>query len=434
MTAENVKPVTTNPQLYKAAILAKVAPARRPPAWPEKDQRMSTTLPKVRGRQFFANPGPTNIPDSVLRAMDRPSIDFNDPDFVEVYDAAFAGVKRVLRTSQHLFMYNASGHGAWEASLTNLLSPGDTVLVLETGYFSEEWANMARAFGLEVRLVEADWRRGVDMAVLRAILAADASHDIKAICVVHNETATGMMLPLDEIRGIIDAAAHPALFLVDTISSLGSLDFRMDEWKIDCVVGGSQKGLMLPTGMSFTGVSDKGMAAHAKAGLKRFYFDWTLMEKRAQKSFIGTLPVNIFYGLRESVRLIEEEGLENLYARHTRLAEATRRAVQVWAGNNGPQLFCTNPSRYSDSVTAVLMPDGYSGELVRQTARYRFNVSLGGGLGKLSGKIFRIGHLGDLNEPMLLGALTAIEMALRIDGIPHGRGGVEAAMAFLAGE
>jgi alanine-glyoxylate transaminase / serine-glyoxylate transaminase / serine-pyruvate transaminase len=392
-----------------------------------------TTPPKVRGRQFFANPGPTNIPDSVLRAMDRPSIDFFDPEFVEVYDAAVAGVKRVLRTTQHLFMYNASGHGAWEASLTNLLSPGDTILVLESGYFSEEWAAMGRSHGLNVRVVEADWRRGVDIASLRAILATDTAHNIKAVCAVHNETATGLMLPLDEIRGAIDAVAHPALFLVDTISSLGSLDFRMDEWKIDCVVGGSQKGLMLPTGMSFTGVSDKGLAAHAKAGLKRFYFDWTLMQGRPHKSFIGTLPVNIFYGLRESVRLIDEEGLDNLYARHTRLAEATRRAVQVWAGNNGPQLYCTNPSRYSDSVTAVIMPEGYDSELIRKTSRFRFNVSLGGGLGKLGGKIFRIGHIGDLNEPMLLGALSAVEMALRINNIPHGRGGVDAAMDFLAG-
>lgn len=394
---------------------------------------MSTTTPKVRGRQFFANPGPTNIPDSVLRALDRPSIDFNDPEFVPVYDEAFAGVRRVLRTHHSLFMYNASGHGAWEASLTNLLSPGDTILVLESGYFSEEWGAMALSHGLEVRTLPADWRRGVDIATLQAALAADSGHAIRAICAVHNETATGLMLPLAEIRAAIDATSHPALFLVDTISSLGSLDFRMDEWKIDCVVGGSQKGLMLPTGLSFTGVSDKGMAAHEKAKLPRFYFDWTMMAKRAQKSFIGTIPVNMFYGLRESVRLLEEEGLDNVYARHTRLAEATRRAVQVWAGNNGPQLYCTNPSRYSDSVTAVLMPDGHDGDAMRKIARQRFNVSLGGGLGKLGGKIFRIGHLGDLNEPMLLGALSAVEMSLRIAGVPHGRGGVDAAMDFLAG-
>ncbi|MDQ2761971.1 MAG: aminotransferase class V-fold PLP-dependent enzyme [Pseudomonadota bacterium] len=241
-----------------------------------------------------------------------------------------------------------------------------------------------------------------------------------------------MMLPLPAIREAIDAIAHPALFLVDTISSLGSLDFRMDEWNIDCVVGGSQKGLMLPTGMSFTGVSEKAMAAHADAKLHRFYFDWTMMANRTQKSFIGTIPVNIFYGLRESIRLLDEEGLDNVVARHTRLAEATRLAVQMWAGNNGPQLFCEAPGRYSNSVTAILMPDGFSGDALRKTVRERFNVSLGGGLGKLGGKIFRIGHLGDLNEPMLLGALAAVEMSLRIEGIPHGRGGVEAAMAFLA--
>jgi alanine-glyoxylate transaminase/serine-glyoxylate transaminase/serine-pyruvate transaminase len=389
-------------------------------------------MKKPRGRHFFANPGPTNIPDSVLRALDRPSIDFNDPEFVPVYEAAFDGVKRVLRTKQHLFMYNASGHGAWEASLTNLLSPGDTILVLESGYFSEEWAAMARGHGLEVQVVAADWRRGVDIADVRATLIEDAEHKIKAVCVVHNETATGMMIPLPAVRSVMDELAHPALFLVDTISSLGSLEFRMDDWGIDCVVGGSQKGLMLPTGLSFTGVSEKALAAHAQARLHRFYFDWTLLAKRAQKSFIGTIPVNIFYGLRESVRLIDEEGLDNVVLRHMRLGEATRRAVQVWAGNNGPTLFCQSPERYSDSVTAVIMPDGFNGDALRKTVRERFNVSLGGGLGKLGGKIFRIGHLGDLNEPMLLGALAAVEMGMRIEGVPHGRGGVEAAMAFLA--
>jgi alanine-glyoxylate transaminase/serine-glyoxylate transaminase/serine-pyruvate transaminase len=394
---------------------------------------MSTTVSRPRGRQFFANPGPTNIPDSVLRAMDRPSIDFNDPDFQDVYADSFAGVKRVLRTSQHLFMYNASGHGAWEASLTNLLSPGDTILVLETGFFSDQWGEMGDGHGLTVRTLHADRRVGVDLAALTELLAADRKGEIKAVCAVHNETATGMMLPIDQIRAVIDASGHQALFLVDTISSLGSLDFRMDEWKIDCVVGGSQKGLMLPTGMSFTGVSDKGMEAHARAGLKRHYFDWTMMAKRPQKSFIGTLPVNLFYGLRESIRLLEEEGLDNVVARHTRLAEATRRAVGVWAGNNGPQLYCLNPARYSDSVTAILMPEGHDAEALRATARHRFNVSLGGGLGALGGKVFRIGHLGDLNEPMLLGALTAVEMALRINNVPHGRGGVDAAMDFLAG-
>ncbi len=393
---------------------------------------MSTTVTKPRGRHFFANPGPTNIPDSVLRAIDRPTIDFNDPDFVAVYDACFEGVKRVLRTEHRLFMYTGSGHGAWEASLTNLLSPGDTILLLESGYFSDEWAKMAKALKVEVRTVACDWRHGVDIAGVKAALAGDTAHEIKAVCVVHNETATGMFIPIPEVRAAIDDTGHPALLLVDTISSLGSLDFRMDEWKIDTVVGGSQKGLMMPTGLSFTAVSPKGMAAHANAKLGRYYFDWTVMLARNPQSFVGTIPVNFFYGLKESLRLLEEEGLPNVFARHHRLGEAVRRAVQVWAGNNGPQLFCTNPTRHSDSVTAVLMPDGHDAEAIRRTTRHRFNVSLGGGLGKLGGKVFRIGHLGDLNEPMVMGALGAVEMGLRMNHIPHGKGGVEAAMDYLA--
>jgi alanine-glyoxylate transaminase/serine-glyoxylate transaminase/serine-pyruvate transaminase len=390
---------------------------------------MSATQSKVlRGRQFFANPGPTNIPDSVLRAIDRPTIDFHDPDFMQVYDATFAGLKRILGTQHHLFMYTGSGHGAWEATLTNLLSPGDTILLAESGYFSDAWGRMARAQGLEVRIATADWRHGVDIDAIRKALAEDTKHVIRAVCVVHNETATGMFIPLQEVRAAIDETGHPALFLVDTISSLASLDFRMDEWKIDGVVGGSQKGLMCPTGVSFTGASEKALAAHKQARLARFYFDWTMMLGREQKSFIGTVPVNAIYGLHESVRLLEEEGMENVVARHRFLAEGVRRCVNVWTGNNGPQLFCTNPSRYSDSVTAVLMPEGHNADDLRRTARNRYNVSLGGGLGQLNGRVFRIGHMGDLNEAMVLGALTAVEMSLRRNGVPHGTGGVEAAM------
>ncbi|MBS0642566.1 MAG: aminotransferase class V-fold PLP-dependent enzyme [Proteobacteria bacterium] len=392
-------------------------------------------MPKPRGRHFFANPGPTNIPDSVLRAMDRGSIDFNDSEFVEVYEEAYAGLKRVLRTQQHVFMANASGHGAWESSIANLFSPGDSILVVESGFFSDEWAAMGRAFGLNVQMLPADWRHGAYIADMHAALAADTEHRIKGLCVVQNETSTGMSIPLPAVRQAIDAAKHPALLLVDTISSLGSLEFRMDDWGIDCVVGGSQKGLMLPTGMSFTAVSEKAFAAHQHARLPRFYFDWTMMSKRAHRSFIGTIPTSVFYGLRESIRLLEEEGLDNVIARHTRLAEATRRAVQTWASaNDGPQFFCNNPERYSNSVTTVLMPEGRSSDPLRKTIRERFNVSLGGGLTKLSGRVFRIGHLGDLNEPMLLGTLGAVEMGLRIEGIPHGRGGVDAAMAYLAGD
>ena len=384
------------------------------------------------GRQFFANPGPTNIPDSVLRAMDRPTIDFMDPEFVEVFQAGVAGLKRVLRTTGGVFLYAASGHGSWEATFVNLFSPGDTVLIAESGWFSEGWAEMAGKFGLQVQTVAADWRRGVDPQAVAAALRADSGHAIKAVLAVHNETATGLAMPLPAIRGAIDAAGHPALLLVDTISSLGSLEFRMDDWGIDAVVGGSQKGLMLPTGFSFTAVSAKAMQAHASARLARHYFDWTVMLKRPLGSFLGTVPVALFYGLRESLRLIELEGLDQVIARHHRLAEATRRAVRTWSGNDGPQLYCLDPARLSDSVTAVMMPEGFNADAIRRTALDRFNVSTGGGLGRLGGKVFRIGHMGDLNEPMVLGTLGAVEMSLRINGVPHGKGGVDAAMDWLA--
>jgi alanine-glyoxylate transaminase/serine-glyoxylate transaminase/serine-pyruvate transaminase len=384
------------------------------------------------GRQFFSNPGPTNIPDSVLRAMDRPTIDFNDPEFIAVYNQAVAGLKTVLGTKGELFFYTASGHGSWEATLVNLLSPGDTVLVLESGYFSEGWAEMATALGLVPQVVKADWRRGIDPAAVEAALKADTAGAIKAVLAVHNETATGLATPLPAIRSAIDAAKHGALLLADTISSLGSIEFRMDEWGIDGVVGGSQKGLMLPTGFSFTAVSAKGMAAHAGAKCAKHYFNWSEMTKRSHRSFVGTIPVAQFYGLQESLRLIEAEGLPAVIARHHRLAEATRRAVRAWSGNAGPQLYGLDPARLSDSVTAVLMPEGHNADAVRKTALERFNVSIGGGLGPLGGKVFRIGHLGDLNEPMILGTLGAVEMSLRINDVPHGRGGVDAAMDYLA--
>jgi alanine-glyoxylate transaminase/serine-glyoxylate transaminase/serine-pyruvate transaminase len=389
-------------------------------------------MPRKTGRQFFANPGPTNMPDSVLRAMDRPTIDFNDPEFTAVFDAGVAGLKRVLRTSGEVFLYTASGHGAWEATLVNLLSPGDAVLVIESGWFSAGWHEMAGKLGLHVQTVAADWRRGADMAAVQAVLQGDSGHSIKAVLAVHNETATGLALPLPDLRAAMDAAGHPALLLVDTISSLGSLEFRMEDWGIDAVVGDSQKGLMLPTGFSFTAVSPKAMQAHDEAGLARHYFDWSVMLRRPQRSFVGTVPVSLFYGLQESLRLIELEGLDQVIARHHRLAEAARRAVRAWSGNSGPQLYCLDPARLSDSVTTVLMPTGHDAEAVRRTALDRFNVSLGGGLGRLHGQVFRIGHLGDLNEPMVLGTLGAVEMSLRLNGVPYGRGGVDAAMDWLA--
>ena len=388
---------------------------------------------KPRGRQFFANPGPTNIPDSVLLATAHATVDFNDPAFAEVYWACVEGLKRVLKTKQELFLYTGSGHAAWEASLVNLLSPGDTLLVLESGHFSQSWGRMATDLGLEVRTLAADWRRGVDLDTLRATLAEDRDHRIKAVGVVQNETSTGLMIPLPEVRAALDAASHPALLLADTISSLGSFDFRMDEWGVDAAVGGSQKGLMLPTGLSFTGVSAKAMQAHATSRLPKHYFKWSAMQNRPLKSFLGTVPTSFFYGLKESLRLIEEEeGLENVFRRHARLAEAVRRCVRHWAGNDGPQLFCLDPARFSDSVTAVLMPEGHDADALRRVAIERFNVSLGGGLGPLGGKVFRIGHLGDLNEPMVLGTLASVELAMKVAGVPHAPGGVDQAIACLA--
>lgn len=389
-------------------------------------------MQKPRGRQFFANPGPTNIPDSILRAIDRPAQDFMEEAFIALVCDCTARLKRVLGTSGEVFMMASSGHGAWEASLVNLFSPGDTLLMLESGYFSESWTEMARKFGLKVETVPADRRRGIDPAAVEAALRADSGHAIKAVCAVHNETSTGVTVPQPALRAAIDAAKHSALFLSDTISSLGSMPFRMDEWGIDLAVGGSQKGLMLPTGMAFTAVSAKGMEAHRKATLPRHYMDWSVMLDRPHRSFVGTVPTQMFHGLAEALRLIEEEGLEAVFARHARLGGAVRAAVRTWSGNDGPQIYCVDPARQSNSVTAILMPDGHDAEALRRHAAARYNVSLGGGLGVLGGRVFRIGHLGDLNEPMVLGTLGAVEMALRDLGIPHGRGGVQAAMDALA--
>ena len=390
-------------------------------------------MPRKPGRQFFANPGPTNIPDQVLRAMDRPSIDFMDGEFMEVFHDAVGGLKRVLGTEGDVFLYTASGHGAWEATLANLFSPGDLLLVVESGWFSEGWASMAHDLGLRTQVLSADWRRGVDVAAFEAALRADGGHNIRGVLCVHNETATGLAQPLQDIRAAIDRAGHPALLCVDVISSLGSLPFRFDEWQIDAAIGGSQKGLMLTTGFSFTAVSARAMAVHAHAQTPRSYWNWSSMKQRQHRSFTGTVPTQMFYGLRESVRLLEEEGLDQVLARHHRLAEAVRRAVRAWSGNDGPQLFCLDPARFSDSITGVLMPEGHDAEAVRRASLARYNTSLGGGLGRLGGRVFRIGHLGDLNEPMVLGTLGAVELSLRACGVPHGHGGVDAAIGYLAG-
>ena len=386
------------------------------------------------GRLFFANPGPTNIPDQVLRAMDRASTDFMSADFLETYDQAVAGLKRLLLTDQELFLYAATGHGAWEATLQNLFSPGDAILMPQVGFFSLAWGKIAQRYGLELIGPAQDWRTGVDIPALHASLAADTAHRIKAVCIVHNETSTGVALPLPDIRAALDAARHPALLLVDTISSFGSLELRMDDWGIDAVVGGSQKGLMLPAGLAFTAVSAKAMEAHQQAKLARYYFDWTLMRARRHHGFMGTVPTGFFYGMVEAITLLEAEGLEQVWRRHARLAEATRRAVSVWSGNDGVSFYCTDRARRSNSVTAILMPDGFDAEKLRAIAYDRYNVSLGGGLDSLGGKLFRIGHMGDLNEPMLLGTLSVVELALAATHTPFARGGVQAAIDYLSHE
>ena len=389
----------------------------------------------ARGRQFFQNPGPTNIPDRVLRAMDRPALDFMGAEFRAIAEECYEGLRKVFKTDGAIIAYAGNGHGAWEAAIVNVFSPGDKVLVPETGYFSLNWGRHAQELGLEVESLPADWRTGVDPEAVEARLRADKAHTIKAVMQVHNETATGVANRISEIRKAIDAARHPALFMVDVISSLGSIDFRMDEWQVDVVVGGSQKGLMLPPGMAFSGASAKALKASQGAKLPRVYWDWRkLVTGNRQTSFNGTAPVQLFYGLQEAVRMLSEEGLDQVFARHARLGEATRRAVRAWRGNNGPELYATDPRTQSNSVTTVLMPDGLDAEKPRAIALDRFNVSVGGGLDKLDRRTFRIGHMGDLNEPMLLGALAAIEMSLQIAGVPHGKGGVAAAMEYLASE
>jgi alanine-glyoxylate transaminase / serine-glyoxylate transaminase / serine-pyruvate transaminase len=388
-----------------------------------------------RGYHFFQNPGPTNIPERILRAMDRGAIDFTGSQFRELAEDCFAGLKRVFKTDQTILAYTASGHGAWEAALVNLFSPGDQVLVVESGYFSLNWGLRCEAFGVEVETLANDWRTGADAGKLESRLRQDRGHAIRAVLIVHNETSTGVVNDIAELRRAIDAAEHPALLLVDVISSLVSMDFRMDEWGVDVAVAGSQKGLMLPTGMAFTGVSQRALAAGAEARLPRVYWDWRrLVGEGSQAVWSGTAPVHFFFGLQEALRMIEEEGLDTVFARHHRLAEATRRAVRVWRQNDGPETFAVDPRTQSDSVTAVLLPDGHDADQMRQLCLDRFNVSLGGGLDRLKGHVFRIGHLGDLNEPMILGALAAIEMALELSKVPHGRGGVDAAMDYLVSD
>jgi alanine-glyoxylate transaminase / serine-glyoxylate transaminase / serine-pyruvate transaminase len=382
------------------------------------------------GRHFLQIPGPTNVPDRVLRAIDQPTIDHRGPEFAALAKGVIAGTKRIFRTSAPVAIFPASGTGAWEAALVNTLSPGDQVLAFETGHFATLWRALALRLGLEVEFVPGDWRHGVPPEELERRLAADKAHRIKAVMAVHNETSTGVASRIGELRAAIDRARHPALFLVDTISSLASIDYRHDEWGVDVTVGGSQKGLMLPPGLSFNAVSAKAVAASKTAKLPRAYWDWPPMFAAAESGFFPFTPAtNLLFGLNEAITMLEEEGLENVFARHDRLAEATRRAVRGW----GLEILCADPAEYSSSLTAVLMPAGQNADQVRKAALERFDLSLGTGLGKVAGKVFRIGHLGWFNELMLMGTLAGVEMALALAGVPHKKAGVAAAMDYLSG-
>jgi alanine-glyoxylate transaminase/serine-glyoxylate transaminase/serine-pyruvate transaminase len=384
------------------------------------------------GRHFLQIPGPTNVPERVLRAIDSATIDHRGPEFQQMSKEVLAGLKHVFKTRSPVVIFPASGTGAWEAALVNTLSPGDKVLMYETGHFATLWHTMATRLGLVPEFIKGDWRHGADPAALEARLAEDRKHDIKAVCVVHNETSTGVTSRIAEVRKAIERAKHPALFMVDTISSLASIDYRHDEWGVDVTVAGSQKGLMLPPGLSFNAVSDKALAATKSARLPRSYWNWEEMIAANKEGWYPYTPAtNLLYGLRVALRmLLEEEGLENVFRRHDRQAEATRRAVKAW----GLEIFCLNPAEYSSSLTAVLMPEGHSEIAFRQVVLERFNLSLGSGLTKLRDKVFRIGHLGDFNDLMLLGTLAGVEMGLELAGVPHKKGGVDAAMQYLASQ
>ena len=387
-------------------------------------------MPRRSGRHFLQIPGPTNVPDRILRAMDLPTIDHRGPEFARLTREVLEGLKRVFKTESDVIIYPASGTGAWEAALVNTLSPGDKVLAFETGQFAMQWYRMTLELGLAPELVPGDWRHGVDPNELEARLRADKDHAIKAVTVLHNETATGVTSRIPELRKAIDRAAHPALFMVDTISSLASMDYRHDEWGVDVTIGGSQKGLMLPPGLSFNAVSRKARAAGKQAKLPKYYWRWEEMIKFNETGYFPHTPAtNLLYGLREALRMLDEEGLDNVFARHARLAEAARRAVRAWS----LEILCSNPAEYSNTVTAVLLPEGRDANQLRALILDRFDMSLGTGFGPLGGRVFRIGHLGDFNELMLLGTLAGVEMGLAAAGVPHAKGGVQAALDYLAG-
>jgi alanine-glyoxylate transaminase/serine-glyoxylate transaminase/serine-pyruvate transaminase len=384
--------------------------------------------PRRPGRHFLQIPGPTPIPERVVAAMARQVLDHRGPDFQKLGKRVLAGVKGLFKTQGHVIIYPSSGTGAWEAALTNTLSPGDRVLMVETGQFANLWKKMAEKLGLKPEFITTDWRTGADPKAIEAKLREDKNKEIKAVCVLHNETSTGALSPIAEIRKAIDAAGHPALLIIDTISSLASADYKHDEWGVDVTVGGAQKGLMLPPGMSFNAVSDKALAAKKDSKLPKSFFAWDEMLAMNKIGFFPYTPATqMLWGLEVAIEMLHEEGLENVFARHDRMAEATRRAVRGW----GLEIMQRDAKYYSPTITAVMMPEGHDGDAFRNLALETFNISYGASFGPYAGKYFRIGHLGDINDGTLIGALANTEMALALAGVPHKKGGVQAAMDYL---
>ncbi len=386
-------------------------------------------MPYLAGRHFLQLPGPTNSPLAVLQALALPTIDHRGPEFPQLAREVLTDIRKVFGTREPVIIYSASGTGAWEAALVNTLSPGDQVLMYETGHFAALWRRVAQRFGLEVQYIAADWRSGVDAAAIEAQLAEDRGHRIKAVAVVHNETSTGVLSDIAAVRQAMQRAHHPALLLVDAVSSVGAIDYRHDEWGVDVTICGSQKGLMLPPGLAFNAISAKALAAMHSARLPRAYWDWQDMLSFNESGYFPYTPgTNLLQGLRVALRLLQEEGLEQVFARHRRAAQATRRCVQQW----GLELQARVAAQYSPVVTAVRVPEGHSADQLRERILARSNLSLGSGLGKLADKVFRIGHIGDFNDPMVLGTLGGIEMGLKATGIPYQRGGLEAAVNELS--
>jgi alanine-glyoxylate transaminase/serine-glyoxylate transaminase/serine-pyruvate transaminase len=380
------------------------------------------------GRHFLQIPGPTNVPDRVLRAIDQPVIDHRGPEFAKLGVEVLEGLRPIFQTRSSVVIYPGSGTGAWEAAIVNTLSPGDRVLMFETGHFSQLWRQVAENFGVQVEYLPGNWRHGVVPSDIEARLAADKDHSFKAVLVVHSETSTGVTSRISEIRGAMDRAHHPALLIVDAISSLGSIDFRHDEWGVDVTVAGSQKGLMLPPGLSFNAISEKAFAASKTAKLPRAYWDWRQMLEPNRVGFFPFTPAtNLLFGLREALHMLGEEGLPHVFRRHQRHGEATRAAVRAW----GLEILCEEPREYSSSLTAVLMPEGHNADNLRKIILEHFDMSLGAGLSKVAGKVFRIGHLGSFNDLTLAGTLSGVEMGLRLAGVPHKDGGVAAALDSL---